>query len=70
MKGISDRIWLLALGVAVAIGIAMAAFLLSDSRTASFSVTPGIQKTSTASKAAVIVKGTLEKVYDLISPAR
>ena len=62
MKRISSRIWVLVLGVAVALGIAMAAFLFNGQPPSAISVTPG-QKSVTSSSATKLVKETLKKIH-------
>ena len=62
MKSISSRIWVLVLGIAVALGIGMAAFLFNDQQPSTFSVTPS-KNSVTSSSAAKLAKETLKKIH-------
>ena len=69
MKRISSRIWVLVLGVAVALGIALAAFYFNGAQPSAFSVTPG-QKPVTSSSAAKLAKETLKKIHRTTLPTQ
>jgi hypothetical protein len=60
MKELS-RIWILMLGIAVAVIIAIAAYLYNDSSTA-FSVTPPVKKPIPAAAPSVLIKKVIEKI--------
>jgi hypothetical protein len=65
MERISSRIWVLALGVAVALGIAMAAIFLKDSGT-SFLTSPTPKPTERRNTASILIHETVKKLEHAI----
>ena len=61
MKGISYRMWVLMLGIAVALVIAMAAFLFKSKLSSSFSVIPRPERPLSSSAPFVLLKEAVEK---------
>ncbi len=61
MKGLS-RIWVLALGIAVAIAIIAVALLRQEKTPSSYSGTPGITRSVVTSKSATLLKKVVEVI--------
>jgi hypothetical protein len=64
MERISSRIWVLALGVAVALGIVMAAFFLRGDNTSFLS--PGQKRAESKATAKVLLNEAVKRVEQVI----